>query len=228
MRAGPLDARVPGTPDWNLGELGIHIVDVQRWAARIVNVGEPGEPDIPLPAPGEAADALAKSSTDLLKALDGADPDDPCWNFSTAPQTKAFWFRRQALEVSLHRWDAESAVSVDPQHLDPAVAVDVIDEFIRIMLQRVIDREGLNLANITDDVHVHCTDTDGLGLPGEWTFAVADGRLVVSNEHRKAAVAVRAPAPDVALFLYNRVPADNVEILGDSEVLERWSAVFQF
>ena len=244
--AGPADARVPGCPEWDLADLGWHLADVQRWAANVVTTGQPAEPPAPNPAPATPAEALVQATEALLSALDAADPEAPGWNFSSGPQTKAFWFRRQALEVAVHRWDAESAVSDDPAPLDTAVAADLIDEYLKITLQRVIDRERIDLAPMAaldgSDVHVHCTDTGGLGVAGEWTFDVdraslgapgdngdrGPGRLEVVDEHRKAAVALRGPAADLALFLYNRVGADRVEVFGDPLVLAAWGPVLRF
>ena len=234
VAAGPADAMVPGCPEWTLEELGRHLADVQGWAAWILTTGEQGEPPPLDPPPANAADALARSTQTLLDALAASDPDEPCWNFSTlAPQRKAFWFRRQAIEVSLHRWDAESVTSDDPAPIPTAVAVDAIDEFVRLLLPRVVDREGIDLGSLdaadASDLHVHCTDTsevpDGAG---EWTVDVVDGRLQVTAEHRKSAVAVRGEASNVVLYLYNRVGADAVEVFGDQAVLDLWAPVLRF
>lgn len=226
------DAPVPGCPGWTLVDLAEHLAGVQRWAAGVVTTGAPGEPPVPDPPPADAAEAMAGATAALLAALDRARPDDPAWNFSSAPKVKAFWFRRQALEVALHRWDAESAVSDTPAPLDRAVAADVIDEFAHVMLARVIDREGIDLAPIEAigacDVHLHATDAAGLDVAGEYTFEVVDGALRVTEEHRKAAVAIRGPAADLALHLYGRVGDDRVEILGDRAVLEAWAPVLRF
>jgi uncharacterized protein (TIGR03083 family) len=223
LRTGPLDARVPGCPDWSLGALGLHVVGVQRWGAATVAMGAPPQSSEPQPPLDQVADALAASSAALLEALAAVDPDAPCWNFTSADQTARFWFRRQALEVAMHRWDADSAIVAEPAGLALETASDLVDEFVHVMMQRVIDRENLALDDLRGDIHVHCTDT-----AGEWVCEIIDGRLVVTDEHRKSAVAVRGPASDLALFLYNRVPASTVEILGDAEVLASWDPVLRF
>lgn len=230
LEAGPLDAPVPGTPEWSLGDLGVHMADVQRWAAQVITAGslEPPGPLTDPTDPTDPAGALAAATETLLAALDQADPDDGCWNFSTGPQRMSFWFRRQALEVVVHRWDAESAVSDAPTPIEPRLGADIVDEFINITLQRVIDREGIDLGAVTGDVHVHCTDTDDIDAAGEWTFEVDNGELVVSDQHRKSAVALRGAAGDLALFLYNRIPIERIEVFGDRDVLRSWGPVFEF
>lgn len=226
LLAGPLGATVPGCPEWTLGELGVHMVDVQRWSAHIVTVGVADELDHVAPDPADAAEALAESTEALLTVLRSSDPDEPCWNFGPGPQTKAFWFRRQALEVAMHRWDADSAISDTPPPLAPAVAADVIDEYLNVRLHRIVETEQIDLSRIVGDVHLHCTDLDGIDAPGEWTFEAIDGRLVVSDEHRKSAMAIKGSAGDLALFLHNRIGEESLEIFGDQEMLAAWSPAF--
>jgi len=229
LRQGPLDARVTGCPDWDLADLGIHMVGVQRWAAHIVRLGELGQdPGHVSPDRAGVADALEASSREILDALRAVDPEAPCWNFSTAAQVQAFWFRRQANEAFVHAWDAESAVSDTPPTMDREIAADVVDEFITMSIPRVIQREGVDVSGITGDVHIHCTDLDGLDATGEWTFEISNGELVVTEEHRKSAVAIRGGASDLALYLYGRSAADTVEIFGDPESLAQWAPVLAF
>lgn len=224
LRTGPLDARVPACPAWSLGDLGLHMVGVQRrGAAAIAAAGAPPESIEPLPPVEQAGAALAASSATLLQMLADADPDAPAWNFTSGDQTVGFWSRRQALEIAVHRWDADSAIVDEPGGLALEVASDVIDEFAHIIIQRVIDREKLSLDDVRGDLHLHCTDT-----AGEWVCEIVDGRLVVTNQHRKSAVAVRGLASDLALWLYNRAPASAVEILGDTDVLAQWNRVLRF
>lgn len=228
LNTGPLTAPVPGCPDWNLGDLGVHMVGVQRWATGIVRTGQQGAPEQAPPAPGQAADALRSSCEALVRALSGADPADPCWNFTSEPQTMQFWFRRQALEIAVHRYDAEAAISATPSPIDTETAAHVVDEFVHVNMQRIIERQHVDLSGLRGDVHLHCTDLDGIDGPGEWTFEISDGSLVVTDTHRKCAVAARGSASDLALFLYRRIDADALEIFGDPDVLKQWSVLFAF
>jgi len=172
---------------------------------------------------GTPADALEASFQALVAALNAADPEAACWNFTaTAPHVASFWFRRQANEVAIHCWDAASAVSATPPDIPAEVAAQIIDEFVHVMMPRVIDREGIDVSTLTGDVHVHCTD-----VPGEWTFEIIDGEVAVSDTHRKAAVAIRGTASNLAMFLYNRIGDDDVEIFGEASELEKWRPAFR-
>lgn len=215
--AGPADAQVPGCPDWDLKELVVHQGSVQHWATEVINTlsAPASRPEV-----GEPLDEwFAQGTAGLLAAFAAADPDTECWNFwPNAPQNVAFWHRRQALEVAVHRWDAESAVSDSPTPFSPEVGADIVDEFVHVMLRRQLGTKDLSA--LDGDVHLHCTDTDG-----EWTFEITDGHLCVVDEHRKAAVAAKGSASDLALLCYNRGDRSRVEIFGDQALLDRWLAI---
>jgi uncharacterized protein (TIGR03083 family) len=221
----PNDARVPACPDWSLADLGIHLGQVQRWATRIVIDGSTDRPARYLAKPGDGqslADFLIEGVDGLLAALDAADLAAPCWNFTGLSQTKGFWLRRQAMEVSIHRWDGDSATGTPPD-LPADEAVASIDEFMDVLLPSLGRRATGDLSHLTGDVHLHCTDA-----PGEWTFDLQGGTPRVRHGHGKATVAIRGKASDVALYLFNRVPEDRVEIFGDRAQLAGWQAILRF
>jgi uncharacterized protein (TIGR03083 family) len=218
------DARVPSCPEWNLGELAVHMGQVQRWATGMVSAA--ALPTAYVPPPDydgtPPVDYLAAGVGPLVAALTAADMNAPTWTFVGTPQTKSFWLRRQALEVSIHRWDAAHAAGIAAS-LDPLVAADSIDEHLRLMVPRIVRRSKADLSGLAGDVHVHCSDTEG-----EWTFDVHEGAVRVTTGHAKATTAVRGPASNVALFLFNRVPAERVEIFGDHALLTSWQDILRF
>lgn len=224
LRDGPLDAQVPGCPEWTLSDLGEHMIGVQRWATRVIANGEPTDEDDPAGQDwSDVANIFEATTPELLAVIEASDPESACWNFTSSEQITSFWYRRQALEVAFHRWDAESAVGDAPAPIPADIAADVIDEFVHQVIPRVVTREDVDLTAMQGDVHVHCTDT-----PGEWTFEVVDGELVVTDEHRKSAVALKGSANALALFLYGRTSADSIEVFGDSAALDAWFAAFRF
>lgn len=228
LTAGPLDAPVEGCPGWTLGDLGAHLVDVQRWSRHILEGGKPDTFAEPTPSPKQAAAALEQSSQKLLAVLTETDPNAACWNFSQEPQVAGFWSRRQALEVAVHRFDAEAAVSTTPAPIAPTTAAHVIDEFLHMSLPRIIAREQVDVTQLVGDLHVHCTDLADLDAPAEWTCEIIDGELVVTDEHRKSTVAMRGGASDLALVLYQRLEIDAVDVFGDVDVLTAWSQLMTF
>jgi hypothetical protein len=52
--------------------------------------------------------------------------------------------------------------------------------------------------------------------------------VVVTREHAKGDVAARGTASSLLLFLYGRVPADDLEVFGDAALLARWRELVQW
>ena len=55
----------------------------------------------------------------------------------------------------------------------------------------------------------------------------ADG-VLVTREHAKGDVAMRAPASDLLLFLYGRVDRSAAEVFGDESLLDRWQELVKW
>jgi uncharacterized protein (TIGR03083 family) len=229
VRRGPLDARVPGCPEWSLAQLSAHIGFVQRWATFIVINSRPPKRDefeaagLMRPEdPEHAAGFFEEATQPLVAALTGADVDAPCWNFTGINQTAGFWRRRQALEVAFHRWDAEAAAGI-PSPMRAEIAVDVVDEFITMLVPRAVGQDTFDASALVGDVHVHCTDVEG-----EWTFQIVDGKVEITSGHGKAAAAIRGTASDLALFLYHRTPVGTIEQFGDTDLIDSWMSKLTF
>jgi hypothetical protein len=116
----------------------------------------------------------------------------------------------------VHRWDTETAVGGGTGALDPAMAVDGIDELFEVFVSR---RDVRALGSDGATIHLHATDAEG-----EWLVRCTGDRPEVTREHAKGDVAARGRAEDLLLFLYNRVGADRLEVFGDAALLDRWSA----
>src|SRR4051794_13845151 len=144
--AGP-DATVPSCPGWTVTELLDHCVSGDIWARSIIERGKAGTIEGVRPDPLDPSlrgDALVQAYRDgaeaLVAELSSVSPDTPVWTFSPANRTASFWQRRRSQETSVHRYDAETAAGA-PTPLDPALAVDGIDEFLTVFLPRL--QEGV-------------------------------------------------------------------------------------
>lgn len=90
------------------------------------------------PAVGHAA--IERFKTNLAACIHhfhAADPDQPCWTYS-GPGHAAFWFRRAAIETTLHRIDVEEALAIDST-LNPTRARDAIVETLEFALPLAAD-----------------------------------------------------------------------------------------
>ena len=222
--AGSGDVRVQTCPDWTVADLLVHIGLVWGWAAEIVTTRERAELGEP---PGERAEGALRAwaageAARLVAALGAADPEEGCWTFGP-PRSTRFWFRRQALETTLHAWDAERAVGT-PAPLDPEVAADGVDEHLTVVVPRSLRRRPGTWSGET--VHLHRTDGDG-----EWVVRLGpDGEAATERAHSKSDLALRGTAEALWLWCANR-PLDDapgVEYFGDEGIAARWGAEMVF
>lgn len=204
-RRGPLDASVPHIPRWRLQDVIAHLGGVHRWAAEILEsrtyTGRRHR------AGQEQGDALIEwfeeGATRLTAVLSGADPEDPCGNFSPgSPQTVGFWRRRQAHETTMHRWDAEAAVG-DIHPISTDLAGDGIDElwttFTRTRGKQVL----------AGPIRIAATD-----IASSWVIAPTEtpGRVDVADPSLPVAATASGPATELLLALWKRLPLDHPEI----------------
>ena len=216
--APALGAAVPTCPGWSCERLVGHVGRTWRWTAGWVATG--ASPDVE-PAPvGDDVVPWARAGLDALMAeLDALDPAASVETW-LGPRPAAFWPRRMAMEAALHRVDAQSAVGV-PTPIDLRLAVDGVDELFDAVLQFAgtgdLDRRGQTL-------HLHATDPELAGDEGagEWLVTVDPDGLRLEHAHAKGDVAVRGPASDLYLLLWNRRSTEGLQVFGDDRVLTDW------
>jgi uncharacterized protein (TIGR03083 family) len=205
-------ARVPCCPDWSIDDLIWHLLEVHWFWATIVEERITAEDGLDLlerperPETGALVDHGRAQVDRLLRVLAAADPALHVWTWSQQEDV-AFIRRHQVQEAAVHRWDMQSAAGQAPDPIEPAVAADSIDEFLTHSLPYAL-REG----DLTGSVHLHCTDTDG-----EW---IVQPGGAVEAVHAKGDVALRATASDLLLALYQRIPLDQLDVVGDATVAE--------
>ncbi|MHB1445917.1 MAG: maleylpyruvate isomerase family mycothiol-dependent enzyme [Acidimicrobiales bacterium] len=216
-RAVELDARVPGCPDWSVYDLVAHTSGVHRWAAEMVRTraSRPVSRREMPPAPEGAAviDWFEEGAAELVAALEEAGPDVDVWNWSSDTRS-LFWFRRQAQETAVHRWDTESAKG-GPRPIPAALAIDGIDELLSLWVPGLA--AGQDGTGLGGSFHLHATDDNG-----EWTILSKGGAVTIESGHGKADAAIRAPASDLLLFLWGRPVEAAVELFGDESIPTRW------
>jgi uncharacterized protein (TIGR03083 family) len=220
---GGLDAPVPSCPEWTVADLVAHIGEVQQWARimveqrvqeRLSRRSLPFAPRGPELIPWFRLQAPA-----LVAALEATDPATPMWAFA-GEQTARFWFRRQAHEVAIHRWDAQGA-SGSTTPIDAPLAADGVDE----RLDMLGSFEPITGSGET--IHLHCTDT-APEVDGEWVVTLTEEGLRTERVHAKSDVAVRGTASDLDLFVFGRVDSSVFEVFGDAQVLDRFERATNF
>ena len=140
VRASEHDARVPSCPEWTVRDLVDHLGVVHQWASLIVSSGTGERPGRDrLSGVGEGDDLTRwydERVSDLLATLAGTDPEKHCWTHQEGRRVAAYWSRRQAHEVAVHRADAQLAAGLEPG-FDAELAVDGIGEVLDVWMPAV-------------------------------------------------------------------------------------------
>ena len=213
---------VPACPDWAVETLVGHLGGIHLWVAAIVAAGgeNPGLRPPAAPAGCDPVSWAREGFETMMGAFAGKGPDAPCWNFRPgSPQTVSWWYRRQALEASIHRFDIESAAG-SASDVEADLAVEGIDEVLCDMLP-MLHRRGAT-EQLHGTLHLHATDAEG-----EWWVDFDHPEASATREHKKADTALRGPASGLYLWLWNRQsPAEaRLEIFGPEEVVAAWRSV---
>lgn len=160
VATGP-EAPVPTCPEWTVRDLVAHLARVHSWVLSALDTPPDGPTPRAQPHP-EAWDELLPwwdaRAGELVGALEGTLSNTPAWTFSPADRTYAFWARRQAHEVAVHRLDAEHARhggEVPSLLFDVRFAADGVDEYLTRILprqagRRPIEREGRLVLHAAD------------------------------------------------------------------------------
>jgi hypothetical protein len=126
-----------------------------------------------------------------------------------------------AHETAIHRRDAEEAAGT-PGGFDAALAVDGIDEQLGVFVPMAF--KHADFGGSGQNIHLHSTDTgDG------WLITVHANATDWRRGHdENADVTARASASDLYLLVWTRLPANQVDVAGDRDLLIRWQTAGAF
>jgi uncharacterized protein (TIGR03083 family) len=217
--AAELGSPVPSCPDWTLEQLVAHLGGEHRTAIAAIGGrgAAPDHVDVPPLTGGELLEWWDEGYADLLDLLGSADADAPAWNPYVAARTAGFWFRRQAVETALHRWDAQLAATGLTEPLHRTIAADGVDEVLTVFLPSgrgtgPHDRFGL-LRLFPDDIEA------------SWTVRVRGAAVSVLDTHTvldpgpHPPVEAHGPASDLLLVVWGRIGVDVLTVNGDPALI---------
>lgn len=209
---------VPHCPEWDQAQLVRHTGGILAWMAAVVTAREQVSRRTLDPAPTETAELAVWYLHHLeqtLHLLSTTDPDTPTWTFSSLGDHRVgWWVRRLAVEVAIHRWDAQHAADrARTSPVDGETAAEGVEEFLTEFLPGLLTRT--DTLDLTGTPHLHATDG-----ALEW-FLDLDTPGSATQRHRKADTAIRGTRSDLLLWLTNRNPS-NLDVMGSSDPATRW------
>ena len=199
-----------------------HTGEVHRWATGIVgdarleawNAG-PDEIVGEWPNDEGLVEWFRSGLMQLDRALSAAPDDLECWTFMSASSPKAFWARRQAHEIAIHRADSEIA-SGAPPIFESSFAADGLHELLVASLNR---RGRGPRAEVQRTLAIEPFDTDD-----RWVCTIGPGAFETSTgpHSGSADCTIRASANELYLFLWNRIDRKSISVEGNTRLLEVW------
>jgi len=221
VEAGP-EAVVPSCPGWTVADLTEHLTSLLHWVRETVPRGVTDRPDPRVtpetrPAWPEAVDGLRRELTGTIETLDALDAGLPAWNWAPQPKTAAFWQRRMAHEVSVHRWDAQEAVG-RAVPVETKLAADGVMEVLDTYLPAGRRKGPTDLHGV---VHLIATDASYdwfVRLRGAGIALLDTGTILDSDDHHQQAEA-SGTASELLLTLWGRQPIETVLASGDPRLI---------
>ena len=203
----PIDqtAPVPSCPGWTVADLTRHVGEVYLHKTLAMREGEEREP---WPPPELAAEdpiaLLDRTYAGLLDEFAARKPEDPAGSWYDPDPTVGFWIRRMAQETVIHRIDAELGTGQPVSPVPADLAIDGIDEVLKVFIAYGVERWGDFFKDILDGSPgwSFAFRTDGAAWrvrTGPGLFAVEDGA-----GSGPADVTVSGPPSEVLRWLWNR------------------------
>lgn len=214
------DAAIPW-PLWpDVRTMIDHLGRNHLWAAAIVRTGAPVDRATLSRAPASGVRYWYESCrTELLSALDSADPEASCWVIGGRPGgTARVWVRRMAYETTKHLIDVRASgggtFTAAPE-LSADSYADVLDEFWEVFLSR---SRG-TLAPLPGSLALVASDIDR-----RWTI-LPDWQVLDGGD---AGTTVTASAGDLALCVWERgdplTQKDRYVVTGDADTVRAFAA----
>jgi uncharacterized protein (TIGR03083 family) len=219
-QSGPA-APVPSCPGWTVADLVEHLTSELHWVREVAARGVTDRPETaeaPSRLEWEAAlDGLRRELTGTIETLEALDADFPAWNWAPQAKKASFWQRRMAHEVSVHRWDAESAAE-RATPIEAKLAADGVNEVLDTWLPAGRRKGPTDLHGV---VHLVATDAAYewfVRLRGPGVALLDTGTILDSDDHHARGQAT-GTASDLLLMLMGRIDTERLVVTGDPRLI---------
>lgn len=209
VAADVLARPVPACPGWDVGELLRHLGVVQRVVVGWVEAGRRPRATPSGPDDGDVRAWFAHGWRRLQETLDAGPASTPAATWCPWDATLGFWRRRQAHEHLVHAVDVAQALGLDEPAVPGAVALDGVDEVLRLWLGTQL---GQAVGGRGDVVRLVAGDRG-------WTVGLHPSLVEVHDRPVEPEAVVRADPAQLYRWLWGRGSDDVVEIEGDRAVV---------
>ncbi len=237
-----LNAPVPMLEGWTVERVVRHVGKIHRWVTGLLNAPVDADPNAlaasapPFPKGPACLDDYHVALNEMLDAFAARDPNQPVASFIGASDV-AFWARRQAHELGVHRVDATDALHAlhgqPSAALDPTLAADGIDEWLTIFVATRHNQRGgvvpdslRNTTFVFEPLRADGNEAlarlrlqyDEIGRPHVGVVPdVPTASAQVDRGYVPGAVTFRGPAETLFLTVWRRRPLETVTIVGDDK-----------
>jgi uncharacterized protein (TIGR03083 family) len=224
---GHLGSRVPSCPDWTVADLTRHLGAVYLHKSTTLREGKQPEE---WPPPGmndeDPVALLDRAYAELVEEFASREPEEVSETWYGPDQTVGFWVRRMAQETVIHRIDAELAVGVPIAPIPDDLAIDGVDELLKVFVAFSVSEWGdyFTEALAASPGYSYAIATDGAlwrvrTSPGN--FDVTSGPGLTAPDESTPDVTVSGTPTALLRWSWNReTPSDpGVAIAGNSDAL---------
>jgi len=204
-----LDRPVPACPGWDVGALLRHLGVVHRTVTAWVGAGRRPRSTPSGPGDGDVRGWFSSGWRGLQEALDTGPADAPAATWCPWDATLGFWRRRQVHEHLVHAFDVAQALGVPEPLVPDAVAIDGVDEVLRLWLGT---RLGQAVGGSGDVVRL---------VAGNrwWTVGLHPHLVEVHDRPVEPEAVIAAEADVLYRWLWGRAPDAGLEVTGDRRVV---------
>lgn len=162
----------------------------------------------------ELTGRLTARLAELLAEFTVRPPEEPCATWWPEEHTTSFWVRRMVHATTVARVDVQTAADVERTDIDPDIAVDGIDEVLRVWLDYRLHSLGIK--------GVRTGSVEVAAAGHRWRVSTTPQRTSVFPDEeggRPASARLGGQPWAVYLWLCGRLPDRSVETSGDPDVL---------
>jgi uncharacterized protein (TIGR03083 family) len=225
VAATDLAAPVPSCPDWTVADLAGHVAAVYLHKAECIRLGAFPDPWPPETVGPDPVTALDESYAAMTAQFAAHSPADHSATWYDPDQTVGFWIRRMAQETVIHRADAEVAAGHAVSPIAPDLAVDGVDEVLKLFLGygSTVWKDDFGALLDTPDTRPVSVSTGHHA----WTLTAASSGVEIGDAATGFGgdALVSGEAAPLLLWLWNRAGDDAVRLSGDPELLHQFHAL---